>query len=509
MVSTKFRCHRNLLLLSFGILTNMSAYLPLEAVQSSFNQAAGTSSLATVYIIAVLSSLFLAPLVISKFGSKRCILAGALSYVPYTLANFYPRDYTLIPAAAFVGAGGAVMWPACLVYIIDLSKLFARTSTKSQTLHAAKFFSIFYSIISCAYLAGMILLSVLFSTNVVESKQSNSTLNLNISAAPQEDTNTNIPISVEPKCGVTFDNLKSSTPTTNQQLSQVLLYTMLAVFLLFHFCGFMMCICIDDVEEPKENSVYWEGESEVHHDQSSLTESSVGLYEQVNKGPECNSNIKAVKQESMLTLCKSVITLITKDKVVLMMMVNTLQIGMMQAFYRGNYNSAWVSCSLGINFTAYTMVVYAAATLCGSFCSVKLLKCMDYPQLFGIVTFLEVTVFAILLFWAPAPNTSVVESWPFFILSAVLGFCKGVIKAQQPSVYNIVFVENKNTAATIQIMWESIGISSIYLISTITRPVVSTTIMICMIVLGYIFFLSSLYIKDKKGRYWSCARQST
>uniref|UniRef100_H2ZM13 Uncharacterized protein n=1 Tax=Ciona savignyi TaxID=51511 RepID=H2ZM13_CIOSA len=170
-----------------------------------------------------------------------------LSYISYTLANFYPRDYTLIPAAALVGAGGAVMWPACLVYIVDLAKVQAKITRKDQNHLAANFFSIFYSIISCAYLAGMVLLSVLFSTHIEDT----SSVKLNITSLNNYDIKVDTPLlphaSRDFQCGVSFHN--SQTISSEAMLPDVLLYIMLALFLIFHISGFLMCLCVDQVFE--------------------------------------------------------------------------------------------------------------------------------------------------------------------------------------------------------------------------------------------------------------------
>lgn len=96
---------KNLIVVSLGFLFTFTAFQALQNLQSSIHSDAklGLSSLVTVYVALILSCMFVPPLLIGKLGAKYTIMVSISGYVLYTLAMFYPRFGTLIPASLILG----------------------------------------------------------------------------------------------------------------------------------------------------------------------------------------------------------------------------------------------------------------------------------------------------------------------------------------------------------------------------------------------------------------------
>jgi len=89
----------------------------------------GTWSLCTIYASLVASCCFLPTAVIKRFTVKWAMVGSMLCYSTYIAAQFYPRFWTLIPAAIILGMGAAPMWSAKCTYLTQVSNV-DRTSIK-------------------------------------------------------------------------------------------------------------------------------------------------------------------------------------------------------------------------------------------------------------------------------------------------------------------------------------------------------------------------------------------
>lgn len=80
----------------------------------------GSKSLYTIYVALVVSCMFLPSWVIKKCTVKWAMVLSMLCYSTYIAAQFYPRFYTLIPAAIILGLGAAPMWSAKCTYLTQV-----------------------------------------------------------------------------------------------------------------------------------------------------------------------------------------------------------------------------------------------------------------------------------------------------------------------------------------------------------------------------------------------------
>lgn len=79
--------------------------------QSSINSEAGlgTAAQSTLYAALIVSCMFVPTWMIKTIKCKWTLVACQLCYSTYIAVQFYPRFYTLIPAAIIVGFGAAPM----------------------------------------------------------------------------------------------------------------------------------------------------------------------------------------------------------------------------------------------------------------------------------------------------------------------------------------------------------------------------------------------------------------
>jgi len=112
------------------------AYNTAQGFESSVNKNLGLWSLSVLYFVFSFSNLF-AGAIVQKLGEKLSLFFGALGYVIFLAANVYPTFYTLIPGAAVIGLGAAVLWTA-------QGSFMAKCSTE-ETLgfHSGVFFGLF------------------------------------------------------------------------------------------------------------------------------------------------------------------------------------------------------------------------------------------------------------------------------------------------------------------------------------------------------------------------------
>ena len=99
------RTYKNLIVISLGFLFLFTAFQALQNLQSSIHddENLGLVSLCIIYAALVTSCMFVPPLLINKLGCKYTVMLSMSGYVLYTVAMFYPRYWTLVPASALLG----------------------------------------------------------------------------------------------------------------------------------------------------------------------------------------------------------------------------------------------------------------------------------------------------------------------------------------------------------------------------------------------------------------------
>jgi hypothetical protein len=101
----KFQILKNVITISLGFLFLFTAFQSLQNLQSSLNvdEGRGLASLSVIYASLIISCMFVPPYLIGRLGCKWTLVVSMISYVLYTVANYYVQWWTLIPASFLVG----------------------------------------------------------------------------------------------------------------------------------------------------------------------------------------------------------------------------------------------------------------------------------------------------------------------------------------------------------------------------------------------------------------------
>uniref|UniRef100_A0A8C7A821 Protein unc-93 homolog A n=1 Tax=Neovison vison TaxID=452646 RepID=A0A8C7A821_NEOVI len=155
---------RNVLVVSFGFLLLFTAYGGLQSLQSSLysEEGLGVTALSTLYGGVLLSSMFLPPLLIKKFGCKWTIVLSMCCYVAFSLGNFYASWYTLIPTSIVLGLGAAPLWSAQCTYLTIMGNAQAEKVGKVGRDVVNQYFGIFFLIFQSSGVWGNLISSLVF-----------------------------------------------------------------------------------------------------------------------------------------------------------------------------------------------------------------------------------------------------------------------------------------------------------------------------------------------------------
>ncbi|XP_052607544.1 protein unc-93 homolog A isoform X2 [Peromyscus californicus insignis] len=155
----------NILVVSFGFFLNFTAFGGLQNLQSSLysEEGLGVATLSTIYCSMMLSSMFLSPLLIKKFGCKWTMVGSMSCYLTFSLANFYANWYTLIPTSTLLGLGAAPLWASQCTYITIVGNLQAKKEGKFGKDVVNQYFGVFFLIFQSSGVWGNLISSLVFS----------------------------------------------------------------------------------------------------------------------------------------------------------------------------------------------------------------------------------------------------------------------------------------------------------------------------------------------------------
>ncbi|XP_034508861.1 protein unc-93 homolog A-like, partial [Ailuropoda melanoleuca] len=122
----------------------------------------GVTALSTLYGGMLLSSMFLPPLLIKKFGCKWTIVISMCCYVAFSLGNFYASWYTLIPTSILLGLGAAPLWSAQCTYLTIMGNTQAEKVGKVGRDVVNQYFGIFFLIFQSSGVWGNLISSLVF-----------------------------------------------------------------------------------------------------------------------------------------------------------------------------------------------------------------------------------------------------------------------------------------------------------------------------------------------------------
>ena len=144
----KRRILKNLFVFSISFLLVFSAANAINNLQSSVNSKGelGVYILVTISVSFTFSCLFL-PSILAKYGGfKWPMVVSEISMGLFVLANLFPYEFVLLPAAALFGVATSVLWTFQGSIISHLATEYAMYSKRKLDNVLIRFFGIFYFI---------------------------------------------------------------------------------------------------------------------------------------------------------------------------------------------------------------------------------------------------------------------------------------------------------------------------------------------------------------------------
>ena len=144
---------------AYGVCISLAvvftAFLGLQNLQSSINSTGGLglASLAVIYIFFTFSGFF-TPGFLKFFGTKNSLFAGFICHLLYTISNFYPSWYTLIPASVILGLSSAPTWAAASSHLAQVAVTAAPILKVHEDHLLSLFTGIFFIFLQAAQIPG-------------------------------------------------------------------------------------------------------------------------------------------------------------------------------------------------------------------------------------------------------------------------------------------------------------------------------------------------------------------
>ncbi|XP_048478605.1 UNC93-like protein [Plutella xylostella] len=406
--------NRNILALGGAFMLMFTAFHGAANLQSSVHPESGTQTLAAVYGSLILSNILLPALVIRWLGCKRAICVSFLAYMPFILAQFYPRIYTLVPAGMMVGFGGGPLWCAKCTYLSVVSEPYARLSGVAAEVLVVRFFGLFFMFYQMAQIWGNLISSAILSSNLGEDVSY-----LNDTLAPSAQALTNLSqVDFGATCGVNFchgdaghvnSNLVPPSPLKMQLLAGV----------------YLACIA----------------------GAAALVALGVDPLTRYSAGRKCSGDSVSGLRLLAVTLRQ------LRHKYQLLLLPVIGYIGAEQAFMAADFTQAFVGCAYGISNIGYVMICFGVVNAAAAPVAGALVKMTGRFPVMVAALLLNLCLLSALLVWRPEPAQWLV----FYALAAAWGAADAVWLVQVNALSGILFPGNEEAAYSNFRLWEATG----------------------------------------------------
>ena len=160
--SSKAKAYKNLFGVSVSFMIVYSVNLGVASLQSSVNESEGIglASLTTIYFLFIVSSLY-TPSIIRLFGTKYILIVCYIGMTVYTISNYYPHWYTLIPGSVCIGLVYGPLFASINVHVTSVAIQYASSLEENQSNTVALFLGILTAFIKLAYIPGNIISSAI------------------------------------------------------------------------------------------------------------------------------------------------------------------------------------------------------------------------------------------------------------------------------------------------------------------------------------------------------------
>lgn len=481
------KIYKNLLLVTAAFLLNMGSYMTLEGLQSSLNKEAGTTSVSAVYTAFVLTSFFLPTLAMEFLKSRKAMVVGTIPYAIYSLANCYPRPYTLIPAGILLGAGASVVWSANRVYISDISGAYAKQNKRDEGKTTSHFYGIFWAIFSTALLIGNVVSSAVLQAFAIVPEEivtgiSNTTESYNNLSVTEMTTTVAEANQAPLRCALHNcdempgnSTLSKESEDSKTELNPTVLYVLFGTFSAIQLASAFLLLFFADEAPDREmspednNKMAWKSSDEekvVTHNTTENTE-------------EASVRQRVTKQ----TLATAKFLIFNHSAKALIPI--TIHIGVLQGYAFGQFTNYWITCVIGIEFVGYVASMFGIGSTLGGYSSGYLAQHIGRFTIMVVAWFIEMALMVFLLIWEPQID----EKPLFFVTFAIFGILHATYKTIITTATTLFFSSTKEAASASLSIWDPLGSAVAYAISTSICNRLYTILMMVLVTIGTILYL--------------------
>ena len=237
--------YKNVLGLSVSYLLVYSVFKAVQNLQSSINSTGGLglASLAVLYACFVVTG-FVTPAIVKLLGTKYSLLLGFICHLVYTLTNYYPSWYTLIPSSVLIGFASGPIWAAANTHIAKVAVEIAPALRKDSALVISRFTGLFFFFFQLAELPGNL------ASSLILFPYSNDDTLVNTSELPivvERNTSPTIP---GPPSKELCNYLNETTPIETKYL-----YALVSVYAVFIVVGIVILFLVVD-QLPSDNQFF-------------------------------------------------------------------------------------------------------------------------------------------------------------------------------------------------------------------------------------------------------------
>nr|XP_023026161.1 UNC93-like protein [Leptinotarsa decemlineata] len=382
-------------------------------------------------------------------------------YMPFIMAQFYPRFYTMIPAGVAIGLGGGPLWCAKCTYLTVISEVYGKISNMSPDIVVTRFFGIFFMFYSFSQVWGNLISSAILSSGDDAVPSSNTTIVNATTLFLKETKKETLDQISRDLCGanacpgVSVAAADNSTvpilkphPTSKIQL-------IAGVYLL---CMMVACLIV------------------------SIGVDKMSRYGKGRKGS--GGGISGLK------LLAVTLKQLGNVKQILILPI-TMFIGAEQAFIAADFTADFVSCGWGISNIGFVMICYGICNGIASIFSGSIVKITGRNPVICFALSIHFALLVTLLVWRPSPENKPI----FFLISGLWGMCDALWLVQINSLSGILFPGKEEAAYSNFRLWESTGSVITYVCSPYLCNYLKIYLLMGLLIVGVLGYSGVEYME--------------
>nr|XP_039252853.1 protein unc-93 homolog A-like [Styela clava] len=475
---------------SFGFAAYVGSTVGLATLQSSINikNDLGPKSLLICFLCG-LAGIITAPYTLKRFGAKATLITGEIIASFLTIANFYPRWFTMYPTAALTGLmSSSLTWSASAVIVHKVATADLENKIGKQAdIATQKYFGIYLGIVAfgqifCNGVTVLILEFVNDDLLGLNHKTVETDFDSNLSTqAPQYKTSNSSVIDTS-QCAA--KDCPAEYAYSNSIKLDVFIpddcsrYVLFGWYLLMQLGAVLLhSIAMDPipVDTYRKNMIASQNEEESPNRKL--------LLNKLREENDC-SNLFAPIKISVLHL--------TSLQGILSAPVYLLY-GLTISFIWSEFSRAYASCVVGLSQVGLTSALVDFLSL---IVSMIISRCasnfgMFYIFLFGMCY--DIALYVAILFWVPTPSTS----YFVYIFASLFGVTYAVRRNTQ-YLTTSALCPDKDVGFTIQNVLGGIGLMMTYAWTTAFCVYVKIYIMIGSVVARTVFWIFADRIHQKE-----------